>query len=89
MPVEEIIKEYNEQKKIIADAQKKQEQLVDALISANDKEWDLITVWKAAQKADLSPSTIYRFIQQGKIKSYYKGSLMYVSNSELEKLNEK
>lgn len=89
MPVEEIIKEYNAQRKIIAEAQKKQEELVDALISANDKEWDLVSVSKAAKKANLSPTTIYRFIQQGKIKCVYKGSLMYVSNRELENLDDK
>ncbi len=87
MPVEEIIKELSEQKKIIAEAQKKQDQLVSSLISANDKEWDLISVNKAAQKSGLSVTTIYRFINTGKLKCVHKGSLKYVSNSELEKLD--
>lgn len=87
MPVEEIIKELSEQKKIIADAQKKQNELVEALISANEKEWDLISVNKASQKSGLSVTTIYRLINTKKLHCIHKGALKYVSSSELEKLN--
>lgn len=89
MPVEEIIKELDEQKRIILAAQKKQSELMDALISANDKEWDYISVSKAASKSGLSASTIYRFIQAGKLKCIHKGSLKYVSSKELEGLDER
>lgn len=89
MPVEEIIKELDEQKRIILAAQKKQSELMDALISANDKEWDYISVSKAAAKSGLSASTIYRFIQSGKLKCIHKGSLKYVSSNELERLDER
>lgn len=87
MPVEEIIKELNEQKKIISSAQKRQSELEDLLISAKDEDWDLISVSKAAQKSGLSYTTIYRFIQSGKLKCVHKGSLKYVSNKELEALD--
>lgn len=87
MPVEEIIRQIEEQKEIITSAQKKQDELIKTLYKANDKEWDLISVKKAANKSGLSASTIYRFINSGKLKCIHKGSLKYVSNSELEKLD--
>ena len=88
MPIEEIIKQLAEVRHIITDAQKRQEELENALIHANDKDWDLISVSKAASKSGLSASTIYRFIQAGKLKCIHKGSLKYVSSAELEKLND-
>lgn len=87
MPIEEIIRELDEQKQIIVSAQKRQNELENMLISAKDEEWDLISVSKAAQKSGLSYSTIYRFIQSGKLKCIYKGSLKYVSSKELESLD--
>ena len=87
MPVEEIIKELEEQKRVINSALKKQNELMEAVISANDREWDWVSVQKAAEKSGLSVTTIYRFINTGRLKCIYKGSLRYVSNSELEKLN--
>lgn len=88
MPVEEIIKQLVEVRNIITDAQKRQIELEDALIHANDKEWDSISVSKAVTKSGLSASTIYRFIQAGKIKCIHKGSLMFVSSKELEEFDE-
>lgn len=87
MPIEEIIRELDEQKQIIVSAQKRQNELENMLISAKDEEWDLISVSKAAQKSGLSYSTIYRFIQSGKLKCVHKGSLKYVSSKELEALD--
>lgn len=87
MPIEEIIRELDEQKQIIVSAQKRQNELESMLISAKDEEWDLISVSKAAQKSGLSYSTIYRFIQSGKLKCVHKGSLKYVSSKELEALD--
>lgn len=87
MPVEEMIKELKEQSKIILEAQKKQNDLMNAIISACDRDWDLISVQKAAKKSGLSVTTIYRFINSGKLKCVHKGSLKYISNSELEKLD--
>lgn len=87
MPVEEIIKELDEQKKIIFSAQKRQTELENMLISAKDEDWDLISVSKASQKSGLSYSTIYRFINTGKLKCVHKGSLKYVSSKELEALD--
>ncbi|SEP83719.1 Helix-turn-helix domain-containing protein [Treponema bryantii] len=89
MPVEEIIKELSEQKRIISDAQKRQEELVQSLISANEKEWDLISVAKASQKSGLSVTTIYRFINSGKLHCVHKGALKYISSKELENLDDK
>lgn len=87
MPIEEIIRELDEQKQIIVSAQKRQNELESMLIFAKDEEWDLISVSKAAQKSGLSHSTIYRFIQSGKLKCVHKGSLKYVSSKELEALD--
>lgn len=89
MPVEEIIKELLEQKRIIQSAQKRQSELEQMLISAKDKDWDLVSVTKAAAKSGLSVSTIYRFINNGKLKCIHKGSLKYVSSSELEALDDR
>lgn len=87
MPIEEIIKQIEKQKEIIFSAQKKQYELIKTLCSANDKDWDFISVSKASQKSGLSASTIYRFINSGKLKCVHKGSLKYVSSSELENLD--
>lgn len=87
MPIEKIIEEYEKQKKIIAEAQLKQTELVDSLISAKDSEWDLISVVKAARKSGLSATTIYRFINTGKLHCVHKGALKYVSSRELENLD--
>lgn len=89
MPVEEIIREIDEQKKIISDAQKKQDELLKSLISAKDEDWDLVTVQKAAEKSGLSVPTIYRFINSGKLRCTHKGSRKYVSSRELESLDDK
>ena len=87
MQVEEIIKQITEQKQIINNAQKKQDELFLLLITQKDSDWDMISVSKAVQKSGLSASTIYRLINSGKIKVIHKGSLNYISNSELEKYN--
>lgn len=87
MPVEEIIKELDEQTKLIESAQKRQKELMNQLISANDKDWDLVSVPKASQKSGLSISTIYRLINSGKIKCFHKMSVKYISCKELEELN--
>lgn len=87
MPVEEIIKELDEQGKLIDSALKKRDELIDQLVKAKDEDWDLISVSKAAQKSGLSYSTIYRFINTGKLKCVHKGSLKYVSSKELEALD--
>ena len=88
MPVEEIIRQIMEQRKIIRDAQARQDELEDALIAAKDKEWDQISVKMASEKSGLSQPTIYRFINEGKLVNItHKGSLKYISNSELEKLD--
>lgn len=87
MSVEEIIKELAEQKKIILTAQKRQDELENALISAKEKDWDLISVKKASEKSGLSITTIYRLINSGKLKCVHKGSLKYVSSKELELLD--
>ena len=88
MPVEEIIRQIREQRKIIRDAQARQDELEDALIAAKDKEWDQISVRKASEKSGLSQPTIYRLINEGRLVNVtHKGSLKYVSNSELEKLD--
>lgn len=89
MPVEEIIKGINTQKKIISEAQKKQDELVKSLISAKDEDWDLVSVRKAAEKSGLSVPTIYRFINSGKLKCTHKGSRKYVSSRELESLDDR
>ncbi len=87
MPVEEIIKKINEERDIIISAQKRQDELMSALVSASEKEWDLISVAKASAKSGLSVSTIYRFINSGRLRCVHKGALKYVSSSELESLD--
>lgn len=87
MPVEEIIKELDEQSRLIESAQKKQKELMNQLISANDKDWDLMSVPKASQKSGLSISTIYRLINSGKLKCVHKMSVKYISSKELESLD--
>ena len=87
MPVEQIIKEIAQQAKVIESAQQKQNELLATLISANDKDWDMVSVSKASEKSGLSVSTIYRFINSGKLRCIHKGAIKYVSSSELEALD--
>lgn len=87
MPVEEIIRQFEEQKRIIADAQKKQDELVQTLCNAGENEWDWISVSRAAEKSGLSVATVYRLINSGKLECIHKGARKYVRNSELEQLD--
>lgn len=87
MPVEEIIKKIEEQILIISNAEKIQRELLEVLKNANSKSWDLVRISEAAKKSGLSVTTIYRLINSGKLKCFYKGSLKYISSSELEKLD--
>lgn len=87
MTVEEIIGQLKELRRVIHEAQERQAELEEKLVSAKDKDWDMISVKKASEKSGLSVATIYRFINTGKLNVKYKGSIKYVSNSELEKLD--
>lgn len=87
MPVEEIIKKIEEQTIIISNAQKVQHELLEELKNANSKSWDLMRISEAAKKSGLSVTTIYRLINSGKLKCVHKGSLKYISSSELERLD--
>lgn len=87
MTVEEIIGQLKELRRVIHEAQERQAALEEELVSAKDKDWDMISVKKASEKSGLSVATIYRFINSGKLKVKHKGSIKYVSNSELEKLD--
>lgn len=87
MPVEEIIRKIEEQGRIIAAAQKIQDELLSELKNANGKSWDLVRISDASKKSGLSVATIYRFINNGKLKCVHKGALKYVSCTELEQLD--
>lgn len=87
MPVEEIIRKIEEQNLIISNAQKVQHELFEELKNANSQSWDLIRIAEAAKKSGLSVTTIYRLINSKKLRCVHKGSLKYVSNSELESLD--
>lgn len=87
LTVEEIIGQLKELRRVIHEAQERQAALEEELVSAKDKDWDMISVKKASEKSGLSVATIYRFINSGKLKVKHKGSIKYVSNSELEKLD--
>lgn len=87
MPVEEIIREILEIKNDVLDALEKQDRLLKILVSAKERDWDLMSVCKASKKSGLSVTTIYRLINTGKLRCFYKGALKYVSSAELEKLD--
>jgi len=87
MTVEEIITQLKVLRRVIHEAQEKQAELEDELVSAKDNDWDMISVKKASEKSGLSVATIYRFINTGKLNVKHKGSIKYISNSELEKLD--
>lgn len=87
MPVEEIIRKIEEQTLIISNAQKVQHALLEELKNANSKSWDLVRISEAAKKSGLSATTIYRLINSGKLRCFHKGSLKYISSSELERLD--
>lgn len=87
MPVDEIIRKIEEQNTVISNAQKIQQKLFEELKNANNKNWDLIRISEASKKSGLSVTTIYRLINSGKLKCVHKGSLKYVSNTELENLD--
>lgn len=90
MPVEEMIKEYNLQGQIKEQAEKKQREIFEKIIAAKDKEWDSISVQQAALKSGISAPTIYRWVQNGKLKNVeHKGSLVRVSEKELRELDDK
>jgi IS30 family transposase len=87
MSVEEIVSEILEVKNEVLTAIEKQDRLLKALISAKERDWDLVSVCKASEKSGLSVTTIYRLINSGKLRCFHKGALKYVSSTELEKLD--
>lgn len=87
MPVDEIIRKIEEQNLIISNAQKIQHELFEELKNANSQSWDLVRISEASKKSGLSVTTIYRLINSGKLKCVHKGSLKYISSSELEGLD--
>ncbi len=87
MPVDEIIRKIEEQNLIISNAQKIQHELFEELKNANSQSWDLVRISEASKKSGLSVTTIYRLINSGKLKCVHKGSLKYISSSELENLD--
>lgn len=90
MPVEELVKKYNEEKRVIAEAQKRQDEIIKQILAAKDSEWDMITIQKAAVKSGISIPTIYKWVQNGKLKKIeHKGSRILVSESELKSLDDK
>ncbi|MBR3543693.1 MAG: helix-turn-helix domain-containing protein [Treponema sp.] len=90
MPVEELWAEYNKQRAAELAAIKKQDEILAQIAAAKDKEWDMITVQKAAMKSGLSVPTIYRYLKAGRLtKVSHKGTRIYVSDAELQALDDK
>ena len=90
IPVEVLIDELHKVRREIKESEQRRDELEEAIIKANSKQWDMITVQFAATKSGLSVPTIYRFINNGKLKKVeYKGGRKYVSESEIMTLNDK
>lgn len=90
MPVEELWAEYNKQRAAALEAMKKQDEILAQIAAAKDKEWDMITVQKAALKSGLSVPTIYRYLKTGRLtKVSHKGTRIYISDAELQALDDK
>ena len=90
MPVEELVKLYETERRNIAEAQRRQDDILRQIIAAKDKDWDMITIQKAAIKSGLSVPTLYRWINIGKLqKVEHKGSRVMVSESELKALDDR
>lgn len=87
--VETLIKEYKKESLAIKEAQERQGAILDKIISAKDKAWDLISIQKAAFKSGLSVPTIYRFINMGKLHTVHKGGRALISESELLAMDDK
>ena len=90
MPVEVIIKKIKDQEKIILDAMKEKEQLLEELQNVNKKDYDWISVSEAARLSNVSLPVIYRMINSGRLhKLRHIGSKKFVSLKELAEINDK
>lgn len=87
--VEELVKEYKKARAAAEEAQTRQDEILNKIISAKDKAWDLISIQKAAFKSGLSVPTIYRFINMGKLHTVHKGGRALISESELLAMDDK
>lgn len=84
MPVEKLLEMYEAERLIILKAQKRQDEIIQQIKDVNDEAFDWISVREAAILTRLSIPTIYRFIDNGKIKRVkHIGSKKYVSRNEL------
>ena len=90
MTVEELLKQYKHEQHTINLAQKRQDEIIEQILNAKDRQWDMITVRKAAMKSGLSIPTIYRFINTNKLKIVqHKGTSIMVSEKELLDMDDK
>lgn len=87
--VEELVKEYKKARAAAVEAQTRQDEILNKIIAAKDKAWDLISIQKAAFKSGLSVPTIYRFINMGKLHTVHKGGRALISESELLAMDDK
>lgn len=90
MPIDELIREYEEQAKVVDGALARQRDLIRRMRAASEEQSDWVTVKEAASIAKVSIQSIYRDINTGrlsKIKHYR--SKKYVSRSELLAIDDK
>lgn len=90
MPVEVIVAEIEKQRKIIAEAERKQSELIGQLSKAIvDEGNDWISPKAAAARIDKSIPFVYALINNGKLKKIrHISSGKYVSRSELDAIND-
>ena len=89
MPVEMLIDEYEKQRKIIAEAQKKQDEIIEKIKSSNE-ESDWVTVKAAAKIMCISEPYVYQLIGNGKIKNIrHIGSKKLLNRKEIESINDR
>jgi len=90
MPVEVIVAEIEKQRKIIAEADRRQEELLVQLSKAiADEGNDWISPKTAAARIEKSLPFVYALINSGKLKKVkHISSGKYVSRSELDAIND-
>ena len=89
MPAEEIIRKFENERKAIADALERQDELLGQLRSLGTEDYDWITVKEAAARAKTSACTVYALINSGRLKSVkHFGSRKFVKWSEVAAIDD-
>ena len=89
MPVELIRREYETQKKIIATALRKQDELIAKMMNAPSEDYDWMSIPEAARRVGVSYCTIKRKIDNGQLHSKHIASKTFVRWSEVSAIDDK